>query len=77
MTVLSRCKQLYEDDSWGRKDHIEYFRNVRFTKLFQSAMGIDPRDQGFVVTINPFMIPKGFVRKMEDFISKMTNKKKD
>ncbi len=39
VTVLSRWKQLYDNDTWGRPEHIKEFRGARFSKLFLSALG--------------------------------------
>ena len=39
VVVLCRWKQLYDDSELVKEEHIEYFRNARFSKLFLSAMG--------------------------------------
>lgn len=39
VAIMTRWKLLYDDETWGRREHVEYFRNARFSKLFMSALG--------------------------------------
>lgn len=37
--AISRWKQLCNEDEWVDDDYFEYFKNSRFSKIFQSAIG--------------------------------------